>query len=262
MLKLGISILTFNKFSFKIRSGVIRRKRFSKRHNGKRSEPITVISSNMNIDYDVPFYSNTSDDTHCFQAALKMVLKYFQPDKEFSWEDLERISAKKKDLWTWPLVGMVWMKNYGFDVVDVEVFDYQRFIKEKENYVLSFYGDEAGNEQIIHSDISQEIIYAEQLLDAKIVQKAIPTIETLRDFLLKRYLLICLINSQKLNGKEGYIGHFVVVKGIKDEALILHDPGLPPLKNREVKFKAFESAWTVPDENAKNVMAFRLAKSI
>lgn len=148
-------------------------------------------------------------------------------------------------------------ENNGFDVVDVEVFDYQRFVKEKENYVLSFYGDTTGREQIIHSDINQEVGYAQQLLEAKIVQKAIPTLKTFQDFLSKSWLLICLINSQKLNGKVGYIGHFVVVKGIIGDTLILHDPGLPPLENRKVKFRTFESAWAVPDENAKNVMAFK-----
>ena len=50
----------------------------------------------------VPFYTNTSDDTHCYQAGLKMILKYFIPDKDFSWEELDKFTAKVEDLWTWP----------------------------------------------------------------------------------------------------------------------------------------------------------------
>lgn len=41
---------------------------------------------------NVPFYSNTPDDTHCFQAVLKMVLKYFQPEKYYSFEQLDKLS--------------------------------------------------------------------------------------------------------------------------------------------------------------------------
>lgn len=211
----------------------------------------------MNIDYNVPFYSNTSDNTHCFQAALKMVIKYFQPNIELSWEELEKITGKKEKLWTWPLAAMIWMKNQGYRVIDIEMFDYKEFVKDKEAYLLRFYGDEAGNEQVKHSDITQEVKYAKQLLETGLVTKDIPTTQTLKDLLKEKYLMICLVNSQKLNSKEGYVGHFVVIKGVEKDQLFIHDPGLPPLKNRKISFQDFEKAWSVPNENAKNVLAFK-----
>jgi uncharacterized protein YvpB len=70
--------------------------------------------------------------------------------------------------------------------------------------------------------------------------------------------VICLINSQKLNNKQGYVGHFVVVKGIEDDNLIIHDPGFPPIENRKISYVSFEKAWSAPDENAKNILAFKL----
>ncbi len=212
----------------------------------------------MTIDYKVPFYSNTPDNTHCFQAALRMVLKYFLPQEEFSWEELENISGKKEGLWTWPTAAMMWMKNRGFDVQDIEMFDYDEFIKDGEKYLRKLYGEEAGNEQIAHSDLSQEIEYAKQFLQLDAVTKEIPTVETLRELLKKKYLLTCLINSQTLDHKKGYVGHFVIVKGFSESDFILHDPGLPPMENRKVSAKEFEKAWAFPNEQAKNVMAFRL----
>ena len=211
----------------------------------------------MCIDYKVPFYPNTEDNTHCFQAALKMVIKYFQSNRELSWEELEKLTGKKGNLWTWPLATIVWMKNQGYEVIDIEMFDYKEFVKDKEKYLLRFYGNEVGNEQIKHSDVTQEVKYAKQLIKTNLVTKDVPTIQTIKGLLEEKYLMICLVNSHKLNSKEGYVGHFVVVKGIEENNLIIHDPGLPPLENRKISIHDFEQAWSVPDVNAKNVLAFR-----
>lgn len=212
----------------------------------------------MTIDYQVPFYSNTSDNTHCFQASLRMILKYFQQTKEFSWAELEKISGKKEGLWTWPTAALIWMKKQGYEVIDIEMFDYHEFVKDGEKYLQKFYGKEAGNEQIAHSNIAQEIEYAKQFLQLNAVTKEIPTEETLKELLKRKYLLMCLINSQKLDHKNCYVGHFVIVKGFHENEFIIHDPGLPPMENRKVSIDEFEEAWAFPNEHAKNVMAFRL----
>lgn len=212
----------------------------------------------MTIDYQIPFYSNMPDNTHCFQASLRMILRYFQPTKEFSWEELEKISGKKEGLWTWPTAALIWMKKQGFEVINIEMFDYHEFVTDGEKYLRKFYGEEVGNEQIAHSDIAQEIEYAKQFLKLNAVTKEIPTAETLKDLLKRKYLLMCLINSQKLDHKSGYVGHFVIVKGFHENEFTIHDPGLPPRENLKVNVAEFEEAWAFPNERAKNVMVFRL----
>lgn len=217
-----------------------------------------MYNSRMSIiEYEVPFFSNTPDDTHCFQAFLRMVLKYFEPEKDFTWRELDRLTAKRAGLWTWPLAGMMWMSDRGYEVVDVEEFDYGRFVEEREGYLLEFYGSEGGAEQIAHSDIDQEVAMAQRLLQSGLVTKGLPTLEMVGGLLDEGYLAGCLVNSRRLNGKNGYVGHFVLVKGMGEEGLTLHDPGLPPAENRPVSFGEFEQAWAAPDEKAKNVMGFR-----
>lgn len=41
----------------------------------------------------VPFYPNTPDQTHCVQAGIKIVLKSFLPDRDFSMEELEKLTS-------------------------------------------------------------------------------------------------------------------------------------------------------------------------
>jgi hypothetical protein len=212
------------------------------------------------IDRDVPFYSNTPDDTHCFQASFRMVLKYFWPETEYSWEELEKITAKVEGLWTWPLAGLLWLKSQGFDVKNIEPFDYLRFINEGGKYLLDFFGEEVGDAQIQHSDVEQERRLAKGVVKNVTVVKAVPGINDIKNLLLDGYVVICNINAPAVNEQPGYSGHFVVVKGFDDEQLILHDPGLPPLENRQVKNKIFESAWAYPDQNSKNIIAVRHLK--
>lgn len=208
------------------------------------------------IDYNVPFYSNTSDDTHCFQAALKMVLKYFKPEEEYSWEKLDTITNKKENMWTWPMAGLLWMHQQGFDVKDIEPFDYETFISQKEKYLLEEFGQEVGQASIDHTDINQELHFAKELLQSNLYERRVPKREEIVTLLKEKYIIICSVNSNKLNGKEGYIGHMVVVKGYTDKGFVLHDPGLPPQENRSVFFDEFEAAWAYPSEKAKNIMAF------
>lgn len=76
---------------------------------------------------DVPFYSNP-DDTHCFQACLRSVLKYFRPSEEYNWDALDELSGKRPGKWTWPLYSIGQLYTAGFEAEVIEDFDYQQFI--------------------------------------------------------------------------------------------------------------------------------------
>lgn len=212
----------------------------------------------MNIDYPVPFFANTSDGTHCSQAALKMILKYFWPDKEFSWEELEKVTAKSEGMWTWPMAGLIWMQANGFEVINIEVFDYSKFIEKGKDYLREEYGEQVASEQDLHSDIEKERKIAEQFIQQVKTIFEIPTQEQIKEFLRDGYLIKCTINSRVINNREGYAGHSVVVKGFDEAGFIIHDPGLPGLENRKVAYDIFEKAWAYPNEKAKNIMAFKL----
>lgn len=205
---------------------------------------------------DVPFYENT-DNTHCFQAVFRMILKHYRPNEEYSWEELEKITAKVDGLWTWPTAGMLWLHNNGFEVHDIETFDYAKFFEKGDDYLIELFGEKVGQEQIDHSDLDQEIGYAKQIVAAGLCEPRTPEVSELKQRLDEKYLLICNVNSRALNDKDGYVGHFVLLTGYTNKGFVLHDPGLPPLENREVAFADFERAWAYPNEQAKNYIAVR-----
>lgn len=204
----------------------------------------------------VPFYENP-DRTHCFQAVLRMILKYYWPTRDFTWDELDKITAKVDGLWTWPTAAMLWLHNNGFEVRDVETFDYAQFAKKGGNYLIDLLGKKVGQEQINHSDIAQEIGYAKQLLRAGLPERRMPDCNELKECLGNHYLLICNVNSRTMNGKEGYAGHFVLLTNYSDKALTIHDPGPVGVKDRRISFEEFERAWAYPDDQAKNYIAIR-----
>jgi len=209
----------------------------------------------------VPFYSNTPDDTHCFQAVIRMVLKYFLPDQEYSWKQLEKMTAKKKGLWTWPMQGLMNLKKIGFDVVNMEDFDYGRLSKEGNSYLIEKFGKEVGKSQIKHSDIPQERKIAKEFVKVFGSETKLPTITDIKKLLRKGYLVVCNVNFKALDGKSGYSGHSVLLFGFDRENLYLHDPGLPPRKNRKVPIKRFIKAWAYPSTREKNLHAFKIYRN-
>src|SRR5688500_16648100 len=112
----------------------------------------------------IPFYSNP-DNLHCFEACFKMMLKYYLPKRDFSWEELDRMAAKKPDLATWPQQMMFNLHSMGFDIVMIEGFDGPAFVKDGAKYLKRTFGAETAAWQISHSDIPAEQEIYKRLLE-------------------------------------------------------------------------------------------------
>lgn len=208
----------------------------------------------------VPFYANVRDNMHCFQASMRMILKYFLPDQEFSWEELESLSAKLEGKSTWPQQMLINLAEMNFDVTMVEGFDGPAFIKDGAAYLRRAFGTETAEWQIANSDIPQEqAIYARMLEHPAVhVENRIPQVEELQTYLQKGYLINCVVNSRRLNRATGYMGHSIIIYNIENDVILLHDPGPPAQQARQVSLTDFETAWADPNETAKNFIAIKL----
>lgn len=209
---------------------------------------------------NVPFYPNTPDNLHCYQAALKMILKYFLPKKNFSWRQLEKMTAMKKSKWTWATQSLINLHEMGFDIKDIDAFDIERFVKIGKDYLLEKYGQKVANAQEKMSDLDQERRLYKEYQKLNIHEERLPDLKDIFDLIGKHYLVGSNINTYKLDNLEGYSAHSVVIFGYDENYLYMHDPGLPPRKNREVNFKQFNKAWEYPNKEARNLIGFKLSK--
>lgn len=204
----------------------------------------------------VPFFENP-DKTHCHQASLRMVMKYFWPGKEFTWEEMDQITQKVEGKATWEYAGNIWLTQHGMQVKVIQLFDDTRFIAEGVAYLKEFVGDEAAEWQAGHSDIPQAQHLAVESLKSVLIDMRAPTLHDIRTALDAGYLVTCLVNGKALDGKDGYDGHSIVVIGYTDEGVYVHDPGLPPAADRLVSNNVFENAWANPNENAKLAILYK-----
>jgi len=190
-----------------------------------------------------------------------MMVKYFVPGKDFSWEELDQLTAKKKGKWTWPMQGLLNFQKMGFEIANYEEFDYQAFIKRGGDYLVEKYGKEAAEEQIKMSDISKEQRIAKEFIKVFGTKFVLPTLKTIRDFLRKGYIAIVNVNYYPLYRQPGYSGHFVIVLSIDKRSVRLHDPGLPRKDNMRIPLRQFLAAWEYPDGRSRNLTAFKLKKT-
>ena len=207
----------------------------------------------------VPFYSNMPDNAHCLQASFRMILKYFLPERDFSWEELEKMSAMQPGLATWPQQMLLNLHRMNFDIVRVAGFDIPAFVEEGSAYLERAFGKEFSEWQIANSNIPLEQKICRNLLATDMrIEARQPDLKEFKTFLDAGYLINCRVNSQRLNNKDGYQGHAIVVYAMDDHIVTFHDPGLPAHEAREATHDEFVQAWAYPNDAARNLVAIRL----
>lgn len=192
----------------------------------------------------VPFISNTPDDTHCLQAAYMSIAKYFDPEFSIEMDEWSEITGYEEGLGTWGNAGLVWFKENGYDVRHYELFDYEEFIKRPKEYMIEVHGKEAGTWGYEHTNVPAETERMRRLVAAEIPEKREATLEDIKSFIDEGYLIRVTVNYKVFNSEEGYVGHAIVVTSYNDTYIQFHDPGLPAVANRQVTYEEFEAAWS------------------
>jgi hypothetical protein len=191
----------------------------------------------------IPFYKNLEDNTHCFQASLKMVIEFFSGDV-LSFDELDKITLKIKDKPTWEIAGLLYLVDNNYEVINFNQFNYHEFAEKGAEYIKMNYPQEVYEYQVKNSDITKEQKLATDLvMNKKIEFRPTKDINNFRQYLNNGFLIIAHVNSNSLNNKEGYEGHFTVVYKMDDDSVYFNDPGLPARENRVETIQDFGNAW-------------------
>lgn len=191
----------------------------------------------------IPFYSNAKDDTHCYQACLKMILKHIFPKKNFTFKKLDKLTNKPKAKWSWYPAGLVSLHKMKLIVKLYSMFDYKKFSQEGKKYIYSLFPKENAETIIENSDILSAVKDTKRMLKRKIFRKERIDFIKVEEFFKRSYDIILWVNSGLLNRTNKFTGHFVVLIGFDKNYIYVHDPGLPPRPNRKVSKKHFLKAW-------------------
>lgn len=197
----------------------------------------------MLMKIEIPFYSNLKDDTHCYQACLKMVMKHLFPDKRFSFSKLDRITKKEKGKGTWPMAGAVAMRKMGLKVMVFSGLDHRKFSKDAQGFILKEYGKDAHS--IISENGSLDIAMedSQEMIRMGLYRFRKLSILEIEKFLSRGYMVILNISHRHIADHDEEFGHYVIMTGFDSKNIYVHDPGLPPREDIGIPKPRFRRAW-------------------
>lgn len=208
---------------------------------------------------EIPFYENSKDNVHCFQACLRSVLKYYFPNKDYGFKYLDRMVNYKKGKWTWNSAALLFLSKMGFEVIVIEDFDYKEFGRLGEKYLKDNWTIEMFETQKKFSDLKSEQKFAKLIArdeEIKLIERP-AMLKDLKDLFKKDFMILCSINPYILDGEKQYGSHMILVTDISMTEIAFHDPGLPPNKNRKVPIKLFLKAMRYPHRNNASIIAVK-----
>jgi hypothetical protein len=194
----------------------------------------------------IPPYFHNFDDSHCLQCSLRSILEYFNPDKTWSWEELEELSRKREGASTWHMGFLANLGKLGYEVVCIENFNLEQFVANPSEYMKLNRTQESYEWVMRTMDFDAEVESSKLLLKAQDEGQAElhyrnHTIEDIKHYLSKGYLLCYWVDGRKLQSREGYSGHFITLYGLEDNDHVrAHDSGglykkVQPIGRAEMK---------------------------
>lgn len=208
----------------------------------------------------IEFIPNEKDNLHCIQACYAMVNNLLF-DEELTAVEVEKATNFRESFPTWQFGAIRSFAKRGLKVKSIENFPIEGFLGNPSEAIKTQFKDEDVVNSIISvTDFELELSTIREALGTKNVQfeQRIPNLKDIEVLLSEGWELICNVNYWLLQGiKDKYAGHFVVIKEINNENIILNNPGLPPIENQIVMIEDFLCAWNFPNENAANLIAVK-----
>ncbi len=205
-----------------------------------------VFMSRLSEEY---FCSNADDNMHCYQSCYKMLYDFLNKTN-ITMEQAEKDTGFIKDMATWQYRGIVKLAKCGLDVLQMDDFLVDDFILNPEKALNKMYGENTTliNYILNDSDVDEAISSMKEYKQTENIKDIVkrPEISDAIDLLEQGYFLIVLVNSRALTGREGYMGHFVILDNVEGDVVTLHNPGLPPKYNQKVSLDVFKKSWNPP----------------
>ncbi len=64
-----------------------------------------------------------------------MILGYFEPEKKYTIEEIEKITGKIPEKGSWSFDWSIWFADNGYDIKHYTTFDFEAFKKDGTEYI-------------------------------------------------------------------------------------------------------------------------------
>lgn len=203
----------------------------------------------------VPFVRNHKDNIHCVNAVFRMIHQYFF-GKDLSWKQIDQLTKAIPGKVTWTFIGEMEFAKKGLSVTNIEPISYRELYKQGVDYLKRRVGKKTADYYLKKSNIASVLKYTPEYLKTVKHETRRASIKEIIKLLKQGCLIGVEINSRILNNKPGFGLHFVLLYDFDGKNIILHDPGLPPIKSRKVSLKEFDKCFHFPGANG-GITVFR-----
>jgi hypothetical protein len=195
----------------------------------------------------IPFYPSHPtkaypEGEHCLQNCLQMMLGVLLPARDFSLDELERITKKVPDGGTFATHYLIWLVDQGFEVKRYDTHDWAAFGREGIEYIRRVLGEEVAAYNARIADVAAEQTVVPEFLRKVTIIPERPSVDTAEQLFKEGWLVRAAVNQRLLNHQPGFVGHSVVITGFEGDEVIFHDPGLPAQANRRESRAHFQAA--------------------
>jgi len=180
--------------------------------------PITELKK------DIPWFKQISSG-NCVQTNVKMALKYYYPDKDFSFELLDELSGRDGDEWTWTTQVMPILVDNKLDAYYYSTTPYRDIVEGGVVFVTDYYGEDIAEVIIEHTDwealeksvsfIDNENRFFNEKKDWDFVEK---------EFFDGSYIILIIDKNVLIESNGKFSGHAVSITSINKTHALINDP--------------------------------------
>ncbi|MBI3559264.1 C39 family peptidase, partial [Candidatus Gottesmanbacteria bacterium] len=159
----------------------------------------------------VPFISSRGFE--CGQACAAMMIRYYYPNFEPNFDQINKIIHHQKGKYTFPLQSAVLLDNFGIKVKCFSADDYKT-TKEEPEIFRRWYGKEY-DEQIKNVYINGYNWMVQEGKRKNLFEKRKTSFSEILGYFSKGYIVNLIVDWKTLGDKKGnYEGHSVIISGI------------------------------------------------
>lgn len=189
----------------------------------------------------VPFIKSRGFE--CGQACVAMVIKYFRPEFEPDFNEMNRVIKHVTGKYSFPPQLAILLDNYD---IKAKCFsdDVIRTSTEDPGQFKRWYGKDY-EQQMKFVDIVSFDWMVEMMREKQLFASRKTEFEEMIDWFKQSKVVFFPIDWNTLNNKSGpYAGHFVVLTGIEEDNVLIHDPDVGPY----IKYplEQIKKAWEHP----------------
>lgn len=192
---------------------------------------------------EIPFFKQT-DSGNCLQTNLKIALKYYYPEKDYSFEELDKATGRTEGKWTWTSQALRFLTDEGLNSYYYSTTPYFDILEKGEDLIIDYYGETDGNIMIQHTDFDSLYASIYDLGRSDRYENRKLSFHEVETEFEKGNFIIILLDRSILQGGSAYTGHFFTITAINSTHVVAHDTAGTP--NKVIDKETFIKAWNAP----------------